>query len=93
MMMCRDINIQSKRDICQPFFSKILEAFTQADIPKASLYYPTHATRICSGVDLISVVDNQAYRKVSFDGRQHDVVSYEARYDAQDPWQLLLSAM
>jgi len=51
------------------------------------------ADAVAANKQLTSVVDNQAYRKVSFDGRQHDVVSYEARYDAQDPWQLLLSAM
>ena len=69
---------ETEKDICQPFVTKILEAFTQADIPKTSLYYPTNAIKRCSGIQLTSVVDNQAYRKVSFDGRKPDVVSYEA---------------
>eukprot|EP01036_Dinobryon_divergens_P036525 gene36525-47580_t len=69
---------ETEKDICQPFVTKILEAFTQADIPENSLYYPTDAIKRCSGIQLTSVVDNQAYREVSFDGRKPDVVSYEA---------------
>ena len=68
----------TEKDVCQPFVTKILEAFTQAVIPGASLYCPTDAKRRCSSIQLNSVVDNQAYRKVSFDGRKPDVVSYEA---------------
>ena len=70
----------TEKDICQPFVTKILQPFTEAIIPGASVGaagYFNLGTRRYSDIELTSIVDNHAYRTVSFGSRKPDIVSYE----------------
>ena len=70
----------TEKDICQPFVTRILQPFTEAIIPGASVGaagYFNFGTRRYSDIELTSIVDNHAYRTVSFGSRKPDIVSYE----------------